>query len=54
MLHPALGGRLDYPDVAGLAAPKPMLFLSGYNDRHYPAEVAEPPFGVDRRGMLTP
>ena len=29
MLHPALGGRLDYPDVAGLAAPKPMLFLSG-------------------------
>jgi dienelactone hydrolase len=34
MLHPALGGRLDYPDVAGLAAPKPMLFLSGRQDRH--------------------
>ena len=38
MLHPALGGRLDYPDVAGLAAPKPMLFLSGRHDRHFPAD----------------
>jgi hypothetical protein len=31
---PALGGRLDHPDVEGLAAPKPMLFLSGRQDRH--------------------
>ena len=38
MLHPALGGRLDYPDVAGLAAPRPMLFLSGRHDRHFPAD----------------
>ncbi len=36
MLHPALGGRLDYPDVAGLAAPKPMLFMAGRRDRHFP------------------
>ena len=43
MLHPALGGRLDYPDVAGLAAPKPMLFLSGRHDRHFPAEIARAP-----------
>ena len=45
MLHPGLGGRLDYPDVAGLAAPKPMLFLSGREDRHFPAPVAEAAFG---------
>ena len=49
MLHPALGGRLDYPDVAGLAAPKPMLFLSGRDDRHFPAPVAEAAFGDLRR-----
>jgi dienelactone hydrolase len=49
MLHPALGGRLDYPDVAGLAAPKPMLFLSGRRDRHFPAEAAERAFGDLRR-----
>jgi len=45
MLHPALGGRLDYLDVAGLAAPKPMLFLSGVHDRHFPSEIAERAFG---------
>ena len=44
MLHPHLGGRLDYPDVAGLAAPCPMLFLSGRHDRHFPAEVAAAAF----------
>jgi dienelactone hydrolase len=45
MLHPGLGARLDYPDVAGLAAPSPMLFLSGRSDRHFPAAVAEAAFG---------
>jgi dienelactone hydrolase len=49
MLHPALGGRLDYPDVAGLAAPKPMLFLSGGQDRHFPAAVVERALGDLRR-----
>ena len=49
MLHPALAGRLDYPDVAGLAAPRPMLFLSGGRDRHFPAEAAERAFGDLRR-----
>jgi dienelactone hydrolase len=44
MLHPALGGRLDYPDVAGLAAPKPMLFLSGAEDPHFPRAAAEVAF----------
>lgn len=49
MLHPGLGARLDYPDVAGLAAPKPMLFLSGRSDPHFPAAVAEAAFGDLRR-----
>jgi len=49
MLHPALGGHLDYPDVAGLAAPKPMLFLSGRQDRHFPPEAAEAAFRDLRR-----
>jgi pimeloyl-ACP methyl ester carboxylesterase len=46
---PALGGRLDHPDVEGLAAPKPMLFLSGRQDRHFPAAVADAAFGHLRR-----
>ena len=35
MLHPQLGGRLDYPDVAGLAAPRRMQFQSGTRDPHF-------------------
>jgi dienelactone hydrolase len=45
MLHPHLGGRLDYPDVAGLAAPRRMQFLSGTRDPHFPAATAEAAFG---------
>ncbi len=40
MLHPPLAGKLDYPDLASLAAPKPALFLSGDTDRHFPADAA--------------
>lgn len=32
MLHPTIARFLDYPDVAGLAAPKPMLFFNGNAD----------------------
>jgi dienelactone hydrolase len=49
MLHPKLGGRLDYPDVAGLAAPRPMQVLSGVDDPHFPPAVAERAFGDLRR-----
>jgi dienelactone hydrolase len=49
MLHPALGGRLDYPDLAGLAAPRRMQFLSGSHDRHFPIGTAEAAFGQLRR-----
>lgn len=44
MLHPYLGRYLDYPDIAGLAAPKPMLFYSGAKDKLFPEEVAEKAF----------
>lgn len=36
MLHPTLAARADFPDLAGLAAPKPMFFRSGRGDRHMP------------------
>ncbi|KAF4406148.1 MULTISPECIES: dienelactone hydrolase family protein [Streptomyces] len=37
MLHPGLPRHLDFPDVAGIAAPKPMLFLDGEDDPLFPA-----------------
>jgi dienelactone hydrolase len=37
MLHPGLLADLDYPDIASIAAPKPMLFYSGRYDRLFPA-----------------
>lgn len=36
MLHPGLASQMDIPDVAALAAPKPMLLLNGGNDRLMP------------------
>lgn len=32
MLHPTMAKFLDYPDIAGLAAPKPMYFIGGQYD----------------------
>ena len=36
MLHPYLVKYMDYPDIASLAAPKPMLFFSGEQDSLFP------------------
>jgi dienelactone hydrolase len=44
MLHPPLAGKLDYPDIAGMAAPKPAFFLSGNADRHFPVDVVDASF----------
>jgi len=41
MLHPYIARYLDYPDVAGLAAPKPMLFFNGGDDGLFPVPVVE-------------
>lgn len=38
MLHPGLSRFLDFPDVAGIAAPRPMLFFSGALDTLFPAD----------------
>lgn len=38
MLHPTIAKYLDYPDVAGLAAPKPMYFIGGQYDGVNPEE----------------
>lgn len=37
MSHPGLPNLLDYPDVASLAAPKPMLVYGGSEDPLFPA-----------------
>lgn len=44
MLHPQIAGKLDYADVAGLAAPKPSFFFTGREDRHFPEAVASEAF----------
>lgn len=41
MLHPALGGMADFPDMAGLAAGKTLMFLSGLEDRHMPVGAVQ-------------
>ncbi|MBZ9642163.1 dienelactone hydrolase family protein [Streptomyces sp. PSKA30] len=37
MLHPGLARHLDIPDVASIAAPRPMLFFNGALDPLFPA-----------------
>ncbi len=41
MLHPGLFAELDYPDVASLACPKPMLFFNGRQDPLFPLDGVE-------------
>ncbi|WP_329216084.1 dienelactone hydrolase family protein [Streptomyces sp. NBC_01485] len=38
MLHPGLPRFLDFPDVASIATPRPMLFLNGGLDPLFPAD----------------
>lgn len=39
-LYPSLGGRADFPDMAGTGAHKPLMFRSGANDPHMPDDSA--------------
>ena len=41
MVHPGLFWYLDYPDIAGIACPKPMLFYNGLQDRLFPVPSVE-------------
>jgi dienelactone hydrolase len=45
MLHPGLLHYLDYPDVASLAAPKPMLIYAGDKDPLFPLDSVNAAFG---------
>ena len=38
MIHPGLSHYLDYPDVASIACPKPMMFLNGSRDGLFPVQ----------------
>lgn len=38
MLHPSLAQYLDYPDVASIACPKPMMFCNGNADPLFPLQ----------------
>ncbi|OYU33014.1 MAG: hydrolase [Comamonadaceae bacterium PBBC2] len=59
MLHPHLVRYLDYPDVAALAAPKPLLLYAGEQDALFPLPSVQAAFtrmravwsafGADRR-----
>jgi dienelactone hydrolase len=49
MIHPGLANLLDFPDVASLACPKPMMFLCGSRDKLFPVQSIEDAFGKMRR-----
>lgn len=44
MLHPFISRYLDYPDVAALAAPKPLLVYAGGKDGLFPVESVNEAF----------
>jgi len=41
MTHPGLFWYLDYPDIASIACPKPMLFYNGLKDKLFPIPSVE-------------
>jgi dienelactone hydrolase len=49
MIHPGLANQLDYPDVASLACPKPMMFLCGNRDKLFPVDSIEAAFAKMRQ-----
>lgn len=44
MLHPTIGRYFDYPDIAALAAPKPLLVFAGGQDKLFPVNTVEDAF----------
>jgi dienelactone hydrolase len=49
MVHPGLSHYLDYPDVASVACPKPMMFCCGNRDDLFPVESIKEAFAKMRR-----
>ncbi len=50
MIHPGIREILDYPDVASIACPKPMLFFNGTEDGLFPVPGVEAAY-VKMRGV---
>lgn len=44
MLHPGMPAHMDIPDIASIAAPKPMLIFSGGQDKLFPADAVKEAF----------
>ncbi len=49
MTHPGLFNDFDYPDVASLACPKPMLFYNGERDALFPVPAVKDAYAKMRR-----
>lgn len=49
MLHPGMPAKMDIPDIASLAAPKPMLIFSGGQDKLFPANAVNDAFAKAHR-----
>ena len=49
MIHPGLFNYLDYPDVASIACPKPMLFYNGEQDALFPIPSVREAYGKMQR-----
>lgn len=49
MIHPGLAAYLDYPDVASVACPKPMMFLCGSRDHLFPVQSIQEAFDKMRK-----
>lgn len=45
---PALRQYLDYPHIASMACPKPMLFINGSSDKLFPVPGVKKAFGIMR------
>lgn len=49
MLHPGMAAKMDIPDIASIAAPKPMLIFSGGQDKLFPASAVNDAFAKMHR-----
>ncbi|MEQ6279406.1 alpha/beta fold hydrolase [Kluyvera sp. 142053] len=49
MLHPGMPAKMDIPDTASIAAPKPMLIFSGGQDKLFPAQAVSDAFAKVRK-----
>lgn len=46
MIIPGIRNQMDYPHVASIACPKPMLFINGLRDKLFPVEGVKSAFSI--------